>query len=120
MVLESRRFASPDLKHEATVEAVDNALGFGLGAIYDEVHVWVPGATFQHGDSDSTAVFYAESAYPEGVGPTVRWLNPHRLVIQYPEKNPPGRMKSEMLGISITYEAVPLEAYAAAQSASEP
>lgn len=120
VVVEAERIGSPDSKHEATIELVDNGLGFGQGALYDEVHVWVPGAAFVHGDPDGTVVFYAESTYREGVKPTVHWIDAERLLIRYPNKNAPGRMKSQILNVAIVYEPIPLRSDTSAQSWSQP
>src|SRR5262245_12473292 len=38
-VLNSHPYKSPNAKWVATLEEVDNGLGFGLGAVYDEVHL---------------------------------------------------------------------------------
>ena len=58
IVLESHRVPSPDNAVEAIVERVDNGLGFGQGAVYDEVHVQrARTAVTEHGDRSDSVVF---------------------------------------------------------------
>ncbi len=60
-VIEAAHEISPDSKGGVTQEHLDNGMGFGLGALYYEVHLHEAGARrFAHGDRDDAAVFYVE------------------------------------------------------------
>lgn len=102
-VLKSSRFTAPDSKVEVTLELVHNGLGLGAGDIFDEIHVSEPGAKFTHGDRDSSVVFYMESSGMDGDRPVIEWIGAHKLLVKYPDGTVPGKMQSQILGVSIEY-----------------
>ena len=102
IVLEAKEFASPDGKWVAVLEEVDNGLGFGQGAIFQEVHILRPGDKAQsHGDRSSSNVFYAESIYDAGTGVSVRWQSNERLQISFDRRQHPGKLVTAFFGITI-------------------
>src|ERR1035437_3235801 len=99
---------SPDRKWRATVETVDNGLGFGLGNIYNEVHLLAAGASIHdHGDRDSSVVFYIEAERSVNDFPTLQWLGPTRLLIEYPHLHQPGKSLRQFQGLTIEYRSRP-------------
>jgi len=103
VVEQSTTYPSSDQEWQATLEHVDNGMGFGLGVLYYEVHVNRPGTPIKmHGDSDPSVVFYLDS---EGVNPPrVLWLAPRHLVIEYPTgPHEPGKKLDRIAGIAIGY-----------------
>ncbi|HJW09868.1 MAG TPA: hypothetical protein VJ483_09555, partial [Holophagaceae bacterium] len=109
IILESRQQGSPDSKWEFISEHLDNGMGFGMGALYDEVHIHRPGeGAFKHGDQDASAVFYIESTYQDGDRPVVQWIDAHNLLIRYPDINKPGRAITQFQGVAIRYETYKL------------
>jgi hypothetical protein len=106
VVLSSSQMLSPDGRLTATLEHVDNDLGLGQGALYDEVHVtrtWSLRFLWSHGDPDSSVVFYVGSSYAPGDAPRVRWEDSHHLAIAYPRCHVPGRALQDYRGVHITY-----------------
>ena len=102
IVLKTAEIASPDGKWMAVLEEVDNGLGFGQGALYQEVHILPPHEKARsHGNPSSSNVFYAESAYGEGPGVTVRWLDSKHLQISYNPNQRPGKLVKSFFGIDI-------------------
>ena len=96
--------ASPDGRLIATVEQVDNGLGFGQGMLYDEVHVSrYPKPKFEHGDADPTVVFYEESSDDPTDTPRVTWIDSQRLRITVRSKTKAGRKLSTVGPVSIEY-----------------
>jgi hypothetical protein len=119
VVLASSTIPSPDGKLTATLERVDNGLGFGQGAVYDEVHVtypWSPRFLWRHGNRDSSVVFYVESSYAPGDAPRVRWQDSHHITIDYPQCHRPGRATQEYRDIQLSYGtfSVPAAMYCSA------
>jgi hypothetical protein len=121
IIIESSHRLSPDSKWEFTLEHADNGMGFGMGAIYDEVHIHKPGKyAFKHGDKDISAIFYIESTYQEGDRPIVRWVDPHHLIIQYPSLNHPGRAITQFKDVSIEYQPFVLQSSNPTKAQSSP
>jgi hypothetical protein len=108
VVEHSSDLPSPDSHLTATLERVDNGLGFGQGAAYDEVHVSHPHAwrfLWRHGDPDKSVVFYAEESGDSAQErPVVHWADAHHLVIEYLVENKPGRQLTRFEDITITYQ----------------
>lgn len=103
-VIDSHKFPSPSGALVATVEVVHNGLGFGAGALYDEIHVSPSSrASFRHGDPDSSVVFYALSADGKGLPPEVRWEDEHHLRVFLDPLTQPGRQLVTLEGVSIEY-----------------
>ena len=103
-LVESNEFASPDGKLVATLEVVDNGLGFGLAALFDEVHVQKAGrAARGHGDGDTSVVFYIESNYGKGKAVSVHWLDNNRLLVEYDSMGTPGKRVDKLAGASVEY-----------------
>jgi len=113
IVLNSSRVASPDGRWEATLEQVDNGLGFGMGRWLYEIHVQPAGTVVMyHGDPSITSVFYAdEVSDAEKYRPEVKWVGPRQLVVRYPMQNtaPPAKALRGIMDVKIAYEAVPVE-----------
>lgn len=100
---------SPNGSWIATLEEVDNGLGFGLGMLYDEVHIRRHGEKISdHGDEDRSAVFYANSfgAHSE-VRPQIKWIDSTHILISFSpsriEGEIPGKMLKEFGDIQISY-----------------
>jgi hypothetical protein len=67
-VVQATQVESPSRNVAATVEVVDNGLGFGQGALYDEIHLGPSRhGSFAHGDKDESVIYYAESTYEAGL-----------------------------------------------------
>lgn len=102
-VVGTKSIVSPSKQYVATVEVVDNGLGFGLGALYDEVHV--TSAThwrYKHGDADETVAYYSESTYG-GAVPQVEWVGADRLRITIDANSEPVRQLNSVSHVLIEY-----------------
>jgi hypothetical protein len=98
---------SPDFRWTATLELVDNGLGFGQGMLFDEVHVSHPHAwrfLWGHGEPDKSVVFYVYSDDTPRHKPVLRWADAHHLVIQYSGQYEPGRQLTRFSEVTITYK----------------
>lgn len=109
IVTQKSELASPDGKWIATLELVDNGLGFGLGVLYDEVHLRrVNEPILDHGDDSKSSVFYIDAMETPAVTPNIRWYSSTHLIINYDGKpntgNIPGKCVASILGISIEYQ----------------
>jgi len=103
-VIKSLRYQSPDGKWEAVLERVDNGLGFGLGALYDEVHLVESGKSIsQHGDTCSNVLFYRNSSEDSEITTQVTWLDSKHLQIKYPANPKPGRALTEYHSFSVNF-----------------
>lgn len=112
IVISTSDVTSPDTRWVATLETVDNGLGFGLGRLYDEVHVRRPHDVISdHGDPDESVVFYIDSTENAGNAPRVTWSGATHLVIKYhiaePTGTGPGKSVASFRGLSIEYQAGP-------------
>lgn len=104
IVIHSQDFPSPDAAFIATLEQVDNGLGFGQGALYDEVHLRRRGeAVGAHGESGSSVVFYAESTYQAKNGVRLTWLDSRHLRVEYEREERPGRAVRTLSGVAIEF-----------------
>jgi hypothetical protein len=84
IVLESERAPSPDNSLDAIVERVDNGLGFGQGAVYNEIHVLIRGSSVSvHGVPSVSVVFCAREEINVDNGVTAHWVSARHLVISY-------------------------------------
>lgn len=84
---------------------MDNGLGFGLGAVYDEVHLGKQGETIgDHGDKGKSVVFYVESTYGKGKPVNVKWLSNDRIQIIYDGSLMPGKKQTILKGVAIEYQ----------------
>ncbi len=102
--MKSHEVLNPSGTLVATVEVVDNGLGFGLGAMYDEIHISRAGSSsFRHGDRDSSVAFYAESTYNKGRPPRVEWASDTLLLVILDPLTKPGCQKFSLNGVSIKY-----------------
>lgn len=104
--------ASPDGNWIATLEEVDNGLGFGQGMLYDEVHIRRPNETISsHGDSAESAVFYIDAMGKSSERPSLKWRDATHLVVAYDRKmSESGRAGKSLISfrdISIEYQAKP-------------
>jgi hypothetical protein len=110
VVEQSSDLPSPDSRWTATLERVDNGLGFGQGLAYDEVHIGGPHAwrfLWRHGDPDQSVVFFAEVEAEQR--PVLHWADAHHLLITYPAENTPGRQLTHFEDITISYQTFPIE-----------
>jgi hypothetical protein len=109
-VMESRQILSPDGNWVVTIEKVDNKLGFGLGAIYEEVHLTKPKEDVgAHGDPGSSVVYYIESDYKKDKTIDVEWTAINKIRItcnpSCPPVGPSNKLKqlNSIRGISVEY-----------------
>ena len=112
MVGECIDVSSPNGSWIATLEVVDNGLGFGQGALYDEVHLRRPNETISsHGDRAESAIFYIDAMGHSNERPRLNWRDATHLVIGYDSKasesGRPGKHITSFHGISIEYQAKP-------------
>ncbi len=103
--MEFHKFPNPSGALVATVEVVHNGLGFGAGALYDEIHVSPSSqSSFRHGDPDSSVAFYALSTNDErGRPPEIKWEGDHHLRVFLDPLTQPGRQLASLEGVSIEY-----------------
>lgn len=104
--------SSPDGGWIATLEEVDNGLGFGQGMLYDEVHIHRPDETISsHGDRAESAVFYIDAMGHSRESPRLSWRDATHLVVGYDSKmsesGRPGKHVTSFHGISIEYQPKP-------------
>jgi len=105
IVVTSADFASPDGQFVVTVERVHNGLGYGAGALYDEVHLSrLPKPLFKHGDPDPSVVFYAEPVSGVAGAPTIQWLESERLRVILDLRSKPNRKPASMGQVCVEYE----------------
>ncbi|WP_457329541.1 hypothetical protein [Rhizobacter sp. P5_C2] len=105
IVVTSVDFASPDGQFVATVERVHNGLGYGAGALYEEVHLSrVPKPLFKHGDPDPSVVFYVEPVSGVSGAPTVQWIESARLRVILDPRSKPNRKPASIGQVWIEYE----------------
>jgi hypothetical protein len=102
-------FPSANGQWVATLEEVDNGLGFGQGMLYDEVHIHHPDERIaDHGDDDKSAIFYANSMGKSGKRPQIKWIDSTHLLITYSpatiDGGTPGKALKEFHGILIDYD----------------
>jgi hypothetical protein len=104
IVEKSISISSPDANWQATIERVDNGMGFGMGLEYNEVHIHSPGSSIVvHGDNSPSGVFYVESEGTEYDFPTLQWIDPNHILIEYPDLHKPGEAMSQFHGMTIEY-----------------
>jgi hypothetical protein len=108
-------FSSPDHRLVATLEELDNGLGFGHGMLYDEIHIHrVDERVADHGDDDRSAIFYANSMGRQtDEKPKIKWIDSSHLLIVYSpgriDGGTPGKAIKEYDGIQITYSSGPVK-----------
>ena len=108
IVGQSSQIISPDSAFVATLEVVDNGLGFGQGALYEEVHVTRAGQPLgAHGDPGKSVVFYAESTYENGRDVHVRWVTARRLRVEFDSKQKPGREVRRLGDVEVEFSRRP-------------
>jgi len=101
---------SPDGKWLATLETVDNGMGFGQGTLYAEVHLRRPHeAITDHGDKVASSVFHIDLMKEGATDPVLRWRDATHLVIAYDSRpgsdGAPGKHVSAYRGVAIEYDA---------------
>lgn len=102
-------FPSEDNQWIATLEEVDNGLGFGQGMLYDEIHIHHPGEVIaDHGENDRSAIFYANSMGRQSdERPQIQWIDSTHLLITYSPSRIEGGMPGKALklygGIHVSY-----------------
>ena len=98
-------YPSPDGKYTATLEYVDNGLGFGMGAVYDEVHLTRTGQPVgEHGNAGDSVVFNARSTEQEV---KVAWIDSRHLRVQYSREQSPDRALGRLDDVAI--ELLPMQ-----------
>lgn len=106
-------FPSPDNRVIATLEELDNGMGFGQGMLYDEIHIHRLGEKIaDHGDNDKSAIFYANSMGRQSdEKPKIKWIDSSHLLIIYSPRRidgaTPGKAIKEYGGIKISYDPSP-------------
>ncbi|MFS2007307.1 hypothetical protein ACEN9F_27205 [Duganella sp. CT11-25] len=106
-------FSSPDNRLVATLEELDNGLGFGQGMLYDEIHIHRPDEIIaDHDDDDRSAIFYANSMGRQSAEkPKIKWVDSSHLLIVYSSQRinggAPGKTIEEYRGIRISYSPSP-------------
>jgi hypothetical protein len=110
--MEIGRFIPPNGDWVATLEEVDNGLGFGQGMLYHEVHLRRPNETISsHGDRAESAVFIIDAMGNLRERPRLSWRDATHLVIGYDSKisesGSPGKRITSFHGMSIEYEVKP-------------
>ena len=110
IVTQSQEFPSPDGAYTATLELVDNGLGFGQGALYDEVHLRHRGEYIgEHGEPGGSVVFYAESTYQGKSDIRLTWLDGRHLRVEFDRNQRPGRALGALSGVAIEFLPTTLE-----------
>ena len=108
VLLASQAVASPDSNWVAVVEELDNGLGFGLGALYSEVHVVRANSPpSSHGNSSNSVVFYTNVSDYRSSQPavSVQWLTPTHLRVAYAKSLVPGKRLAALAAITVEYSA---------------
>jgi hypothetical protein len=106
VVTNSSDASSPSARWVATLELVDNGVGFGQGLLYEEVHLSRTDARrflWRHGEPDPSVVSYAASLCHDGRRAKVTWPDSSHLTIQYPDCADPGRMLPRFEDVVVTY-----------------
>lgn len=89
------------------MERVDNGLGFGQGAVYDEVHVQrARTAVTEHGDRSDSVVFYVMEETDADLRASASWIAPRRLLITYDPRRIHGRRIREIMDVAVDYSPV--------------
>lgn len=102
-------FPSPDDRVIATLEELDNGLGFGQGMLHDEIHIHRPSEKIaDHGDDDKSVIFYANSMGRQSdAKPKIKWIDSSHLLIVYSpgriDGGTPGKAINEYGNIQISY-----------------
>jgi hypothetical protein len=109
IVLRQSGVTSPDGRWIATLESVDNGLGFGLGLLYHEIHISQSGESiFSHGDNAKSSIFYIDATSGLAENLRVGWQDSTHLVVSYEQKlsvaKQPGKCLKSVFGISIKYK----------------
>lgn len=109
LVVATKTFDGPGNGLIATLELVDNGLGFGLGAIFEEVHITSPiKMVGTHGQSGESVVFVTE-ANDEAHGKPVEvvWIDARDLRITFDAHQRPGTQQTRSHGVDIGYAQRP-------------
>ena len=102
VLLSSQRINSPSLKRSAVFEELDNGLGFGLGALIQEVHVVDANTEIQdHGGPSHSVVYWADISEYKGGPIEVKWLSDEELQITYEHSLTPGKASSRLGAVVI-------------------
>ena len=116
-VMESKAYLSPDSHWSAVSERVDNGMGFGLGRLYEEVHLLPSERRIEaHGDESPSVIFYIESEQTEADRPKIEWLDGRHIRIEYSALHRPYKALTSFQGFTIQYKTHPFEAKESAQS----
>ena len=103
-IIRSQDFPNSDGAYTATLEQIDNGLGFGQGALYDEVHLRRRGEPVgAHGNPGGSVVFYAESTYRDNSGVTLTWLDSRHFRVGYDRGQRPGKAVNALSGVAIEF-----------------
>jgi hypothetical protein len=101
-------YPSPDLRWVATLEEVDNGAGFGLGMLYDEVHIHHPDEKITDHIDDRSVIFCANATGDSRKRPQIKWIDSTHLLITYDPARIDGRSPEHALrefhGIGISYD----------------
>lgn len=106
-VIRSSRITSPNSQWDAVLDTVDNGLGFGMGLLYEEVHLERKGAVpLVHGDPGKTVIFYVEKADYDHNEVTASWTDSSHLVIEYAGNETYGPRVPMLGNVSITFHQI--------------
>ena len=113
VVQNSSDVTSPDLQWTATLELVDNNLGWGQGLLYDEIHLSPTKSWrffWKHGNPDRSVIFYAVSEDKDIDAPRVHWSDSRHLEVSYSDCNTPVRALPRLQSVEISYQTFPIPA----------
>jgi hypothetical protein len=89
------------------VEQVDNGLGFGQVAVYDEIHVVLRGTpVLIHGDRSNSVLFYVMEETDTDIRATASWRGPRQLVITYDGRRTPGHVDRRLGDVAVDYAPI--------------
>ena len=103
-VVTSHEYPNPSGSLVATVEVLDNGLGFGAGMLYNEIHIAASGErSFVHGNPAPTVVYYCESTSEEDLPPEVKWLKDDQLLVTLAPRGCPARQRTAIPSVFVKY-----------------
>jgi hypothetical protein len=103
---------SPDGRWQATLERIENRMGFGLGREYYEVHILRSGARATGHIDDHSVAFSITTESAAGdlcavTPPRVEWVDGRHLRIEYhPAMEEPGKKATRIGDVDIEYKRV--------------
>jgi hypothetical protein len=105
-VLSSSSVRSPDAKWEATLEKVDNGLGFGQGQAFFELHIQDLGATVVRRCQESVSCVFQIEEISHNEEPTIEWTGPRQVTVKYRSSSTPIRQVPRYMDVQIEYRRI--------------